>query len=141
MYNVCCPRDFRQHCIEKKIVLCRLNNITFRQLSFWTGRCKFRANITQISLTLHRKYPEPTLNKEKRLYGKIRFGVIRKKCRKVRFFILDIGFAFKKFFMVMRLLGKCAALCYCVFSKKLLLLACFVFRKYLYKKELLYTNG
>ena len=33
-----------------------------------TGCCKYRTNIAQISPTLHKKNPGPTLNKKKRLY-------------------------------------------------------------------------
>ena len=36
----------------------------------------------------------------------------------------------KALFMVMRLLSTCTGLCYCVFRKKFLLLACFVVSKY-----------
>ena len=127
MYNVCCPRDFRQHCIEKKIVLCRLNNITFRQLSFWTGRCKFRANITQISLTLHRKYPEPTLNKEKRLYGKIRFRIIRKKCRKVRFCYFRYRFCFQEIFYGHEITRQMRSVMLLCFFKKAFVVSLFCF--------------
>ena len=71
-----CPRDYRQHYTGKNTVHCRLNNITFSIFYFGlviflikTGCCKCRTNITQISLTLHKKNLRPTLNKKTRLWG------------------------------------------------------------------------
>ena len=65
-------------CTGKDLVQCQLSNIWslcgdfyFGVINFLisTGYCKCHANIAQIPLTLHKKYSEPTLNKNIRLYG------------------------------------------------------------------------
>ena len=76
----CCPRDCRQHCTEINPMQCHLSNIWslfgnfyFGPVNFLMITCcyKWRANIAQISSTLHKKNPGPKLNKKTKLYSTI----------------------------------------------------------------------